>query len=294
MYNHQNNTFISHQIFHLFSGHVRPLTVENFGCWDIPFVWGLPNLEFGQIPPNSPNLTIWPGSFLRLVGTYLAAGYCNCNEALFPLSTLSQQENSLEQREGGGRGWMSWRAWCPTPFGTCGHHISCPRENIERRCEDKCLPIVLKSLLQPLTCVGARKLWKAAISCFQLDCNVLQLSWGASSLGSSFPWRALATTSGSQPQEHLGLDHFYGRRSHRLLFQRVSFAAQYRTSSGLPEFPASPELWHRMWNGGLGQPVVATLRPACDLSLINLSERGHSGYDTFKRGLQEDGNFVLN
>ena len=41
---------------------------------------------------------------------------------------------------------MSWRAWCPTPFGTCGHHISCPRENIERRCEDKCLPIVLKSL----------------------------------------------------------------------------------------------------------------------------------------------------
>ena len=102
MYNHQNNTFISHQIFHLFSGHVRPLTVENFGCWDIPFVWGLPNLEFGQIPPNSPNLTIWPGSFLRLVGTYLAAGYCNCNEALFPLSTLSQQENSLEQREGGG------------------------------------------------------------------------------------------------------------------------------------------------------------------------------------------------
>ena len=36
------------------------------------------------------------------MGTYLAAGYCNCNEALFPLSTLSQQENSLEQREGGG------------------------------------------------------------------------------------------------------------------------------------------------------------------------------------------------
>ena len=180
MYNHQNNTFISHQIFHLFSGHVRPLTVENFGCWDIPFVWGLPNLEFGQIPPNSPNLTIWPGSFLRLVGTYLAAGYCNCNEALFPLSTLSQQENSLEQREGGGRGWMSWRAWCPTPFGTCGHHISCPRENIERRCEDKCLPIVLKSLLQPLTCVRARILWK---SCFQSDFNVLQLSWAALSHG---------------------------------------------------------------------------------------------------------------
>ena len=32
VYNHQNHTFISHQIFHLFSGHVRPLTVENFGC----------------------------------------------------------------------------------------------------------------------------------------------------------------------------------------------------------------------------------------------------------------------
>ena len=127
----------------------------------------------GQFPAHGGNI---PG------GAAVSFMYCNCNEPLFPLSpSLSRRVHwSREEGGDGGLSMLGVRtplpAWCPTPLGgTCGHHISCPRENIERRCEDKCLPIVLKSLLQPLTCVGARKLWKAAISCLQSDFNVLQL-----------------------------------------------------------------------------------------------------------------------
>ena len=64
-----------------------------------------------------------------------------------PFPPLSAGEFTGAERGGG-----SWVGLVSNPFywkgGTCGHHISCPRENIERRCEDKCLRIVLKSLSQ--------------------------------------------------------------------------------------------------------------------------------------------------
>ena len=61
--------------------------------------------------------------------------------------------------------------------GTCGHHISCPRENIERRCEDKCLPIVLKSLFQLIQCFRANiGVWEFSLC----DGNCLKSLLGSS------------------------------------------------------------------------------------------------------------------
>ena len=107
----------------------------------------------GQFPAHGGNI---PG------GAAVSFMYCNCNEPLFPLSpSLSRRVHwSREEGGDGGLSMLGVRtplpAWCPTPLaGTCGHHISCLRENIERRCEDKCLPIVLKSLFQLFTCLRA-------------------------------------------------------------------------------------------------------------------------------------------